>query len=371
MSETPKIRVIVVDDSSFMRNILTRMIERDPRFEIVGKATNGQEGVDMVRQHRPDVVTMDIEMPVMNGLEALRIIMREMPTPVIMVSSLTESGAKETLEALEIGAIDVVPKALNDADRSVFRQSDTIHEKLAAAAQARIPGRKMAPPPAASTMPAARPSTALAQSTTATAAPFKAQVRPGKIEGVRLILIGVSTGGPKALQEFIPSLPANLKAPVLVIQHMPPGFTGPMAQRLAERSALKVVEAHEGQELKPGTVYVAPGGRHVRVSLEGNALKVHIADDAGESPYRPSVDVAAESALKAVGKNVVCVMLTGMGSDGAAQFLNLRKAGAYVLAQNQATCVVYGMPRAVVENGAANEVLPLSEIANVLQILVS
>lgn len=334
-----QIRVLVVDDSTFMRSALVRMVERDPRFTVVGIAANGQEGVEKAQELKPDVMTLDIEMPIMNGIEALKEIMATTKTPVIMVSTLTESGAKVTLEALEIGAVDFIPKALNDKSNNIFKGAETLHDKLWAAAHTNGA-------PAAVAAPAA----------SVVSAPPSDQ-RRDRVDA-KIVLIGSSTGGPKALADVLKLLPATLRAPVVVAQHMPAQFTAILANRLDETCPLKVVEAADGTILAPGTVYIAPGGQHMRIE----AGMVRIGVDNGESPYKPSVDVLAESVRRSFGKAVLAVMLTGMGNDGTREFLQLKNAGAYVLAQDASTCVVYGMPKAVAEAGGVHEVLPLPRI---------
>jgi two-component system, chemotaxis family, protein-glutamate methylesterase/glutaminase len=342
---TNPIRVLVVDDSTFMRGALVRMIERNPQFKVVGTAVNGREGVEQAQKLKPDVITMDVEMPEMNGIEALRQIMATVKIPVIMVSTLTESGAATTLQALELGAVDFIPKALNNKDNNIFKGADEIHAKIAAAAGAHA-GFKPAPAAAAK----------------APAIPASSVVRvPAKI-----VLIGSSTGGPKALYEVIKDLPAGLPVPVLVAQHMPAQFTLALAKRLDEQTQIKVVEAKQGDVLMPGTVYIAPGGMHIRTLPNG----VQLAEDKGESAYKPSVDVVGQSVLESYGKNVLAVMLTGMGNDGTQAYVKLKQTGAHIIAQDQASCVVYGMPRAVVEAGGASEVLPLDKIGGRIRALV-
>ena len=328
------IRVLVVDDSAFMRNALTRNIELDSRFKVIDTAVDGRDGVEKALRLKPDVVTLDVEMPVMNGIEALREIVARSSIPVIMVSSVTEAGAKTTMEALEIGAVDFIPKA---------KGANLIHEKLLAAVNANLarqiltlrPKRPAAPVP-----PPPRPE----------AATFRG--------APKIIVIGSSTGGPQALQEVIGQLPANMPVPIVVAQHMPPQFTLALAKRLDACCPPKVVEATHGEPLVNGTVYIGPGGMHLRVTP--TSLKVEA--ERGESLYKPSVDVLAESALVAFGKNVLGVMLTGMGNDGMKEFVKLRRAGAYNLVQDQVSCVVYGMPRAVADAGGADEVLALEKI---------
>lgn len=350
----------MVDDSSFMRGALVRMISKNPRFTVVDTAADGREGVEKAKLLKPDVMTMDVEMPVMNGLEALAEIMKTTKTPVIMVSTLTEAGAQTTIKALELGAVDFVPKAFGDKERNIFRGADELYEKLFAAAgvdaggaapHAPMPGLQMPAPP---TLPGALPSAPLRP-----AMPVPAPLSSGlRVPHARVVVIGSSTGGPKALQVLIEKLPANFPLPVVVAQHMPPQFTLALANRLNETCAIKVVEMKNNDVLQPGTVYISPGGLHARVASTG----CKIAEDKGESLYKPSVDVLAESVGQVYGRNVIAVMLTGMGSDGMREYAKLKEMGAHVIAQNQESCVVYGMPKAVVEAGAASEVLALEQI---------
>lgn len=333
-----KVRVLVVDDSAFMRSMLVRMIDKDARFEVVGKATNGQEGVAKVKELKPDVVTMDIEMPIMNGLDALDAIMKECPTPVVMVSSLTEEGAQATLSALEKGAIDFIPKAMHDDNRNILRSVNTLHDKLMAASRVKMgaeksPVEKLAP------------------------------LTPALLPKPKIVIIGSSTGGPRALQELIPTLPATLNVPIVIAQHMPAAFTGAMAQRLNDMSNCPVVEAQEGGSVQAGTVYIAKGGHHLRIQGDETNPYFSIRENQGESFFQPSVNILAESALNIFGKDILAIMLTGMGNDGAKSFVEIKKTGGYVIAQDEATCTVYGMPKAVVENNGASEVLAINQIS--------
>lgn len=342
------VRVLVVDDSTFMRGALVRMISKNPRFTVIDTAVNGKEGVEKAQALRPDVMTMDVEMPVMNGLEALTEIMKTVKTPVIMISTLTEAGAETTIKALELGAVDFVPKAFGDKDKNIFRGAQELYEKLLAAA-----GVEDEPFEAVRGAPAAV-APVRGMVTSAMPLPLKAGLRVN----ARVVIIGSSTGGPKALQVVVQALPANLPVPVVIAQHMPPQFTLALAKRLNEISQIKVVELSDNEPLLPGTVYISPGGLHGRVTA--NSGKV--TEDKGESLYKPSVDVLAESAAAVHGRQVIAVMLTGMGSDGMREFTKLHALGAHVIAQNRESSVVYGMPKAVVEAGAADEVLSIEEI---------
>lgn len=349
-----KVRVLVVDDSTFMRSALVRMIVRNPRFEVIDTATNGKEGVEKAKALKPDVITMDVEMPIMTGIEALREIMATVKIPVIMVSTLTEAGAKTTMEALEIGAVDFIPKALNDKDNNIFRGADVIHEKLLAAAHAGG-GYKVSDDMRAEAPAAAKPKEL-------------AKLHGAEVARVlaRMVVIGSSTGGPKALQAVIQKLPARLPVPVLVAQHMPAQFTTALAKRLDETCAITVTEAKDGEVPVPGHVYIAPGGMHLRMTPTG----LRVGEDKGESAYKPSVDVLTESVMGVLKGQVLAVMLTGMGNDGTKEFVKLRHAGGHIIAQDQATSVVYGMPKAVFDAGGASEVLALEKIGERIASLI-
>lgn len=330
----PLVRVLVVDDSPFMRGVLPPKIESDPRFKVIGTAVDGRDAVEKTLRLQPDIVTLDIDMPIMNGIDALREIVRQSTASVIMLSARTEQGAAITLEALALGAVDFIPKS---------RGVDRIHETLWAAVEAKAQKTR-----------AAAPKPALAART----APPRAQA--GARVNAKICIVGSSTGGPQALQAVLSQLPDTLPVPVVIAQHMPPNFTKALAQRLNDTCKPKIVEAEDGMALSKGTVYISPGGMQTRVT----ASEIKISGDHGESLYKPSVDVLAASACSAFGKNVLGVMLTGMGGDGAAEFTRLHKLGAYNIAQDQASCVVYGMPRTLVEAGGADEVLPLDQIGS-------
>ena len=324
------IRVLVVDDSSFMRNAIIRHIQRDCRFSVIGTAVNGREAVAKAAELRPDVITMDVEMPEMDGIEALRQIHAQSQIPIIMVSSQTEAGAKTTMQALNSGAMDFIPKA------GGFEQ---LHEKLRAvvgAARARMAPAILRP----RVLPPGRP----------------APVRLGPLQP-KIVVIGSSTGGPRALHQVLERLPARFPAPIVIAQHMPPHFTAAMAKWLSDVCAIKIVEASDDMVLAPGVAYVGPGGMQFRI-VNGRAK---IAAQ-GESLYKPSVDILADSAAACYGGNVLAIMLTGMGNDGARGFARLKGGGAYVMAQDQATSSVWGMPRAVTENGCADEILGVGDI---------
>lgn len=331
-----QVSVLVVDDSGVMRRALTRRIQSDSRFRVIDTASDGREGVQKALRLRPDVVTLDVEMPVMNGLEALRAIVSKSRIPVVMVSSVTKAGADITMEALSIGAVDFIAKSDG---------GEMIHEKLLAAARAKPQLLRLSTPQLR----------APALSAASTAVTCKSHaVRPTP----KLCVIGSSTGGPQALQQVLSQLPASLKTPIVIAQHMPAQFTNALAKRLDQLCRPKVVEAKDGDLLMPGTVFIAPGGLQTRVV--DNRIKVD--PDKGESLYKPSIDVLGDSVLEACGGRVLGVMLTGMGSDGARAFAALRKAGAFNIAQSEETCAVYGMPRSLVEVDGADEQLSPQQI---------
>jgi len=357
---TKKLGVLVVDDSVFMRQALSRRIEEDPRFKVVDTAADGRSGVDKALRLRPDVITMDVEMPDMNGLEALRHIVAHTQIPVIMVSAVTDAGARATMNALRIGAVDFIPKS---------QGTELIHEKLLAAVEAKKKvertGQPFGPKPEAraalTTRPVAPAGPGRIHRSPLGASPARvARSQPLKVQP-DVIVVGSSTGGPQALHTLVSGLSPNLRQPVLVAQHMPAQFTKALAQQLNDVTKLNVVEASDGDALKPQTVYIAPGGLHMTVSKNRSVV---LSPDAGQSVYRPSVTVLAASVHAVFGGRVLAVMLTGMGSDGSEGFAKLHAAGATTIAQTEASCVVYGMPRAVVEAGVASLVLPIDRIAD-------
>lgn len=336
-----KIKVLVVDDSIVMRRIISDILSKDEEIEVVGAARNGAEALEMVRELDPDVVTMDIEMPVMDGLTALQHIMAESPRPVVMLSSMDKRQADITLKSLDMGAVDFISKTSGSLSLDLERTGEDIIAKVKAAAKAAI-----LPLPAADK---AKP------------VPIPA------LSGDWLVIIGSSTGGPKALPEVLSRLPANLPAAVLIVQHMPEGFTRSFAERLNWVSPLEVKEAEEGEEMKQGKVYLAQGNKHL--ILDGKRLRL---DDGPKVNYvRPAIDVLMKSAAPIYGPRTIGVILTGMGSDGAEGMKCIKRNGGKTIAQSEETCVVYGMPKAVVESGAADRVVPLEEIAQTITVLIS
>lgn len=333
-----KIRVLVVDDSAFMRYTVSHHLSGQPDMEVVGQASNGIEGLEQVEAHRPDVVTLDVEMPKLDGLGTLRQIMAKRPVPVVMMSSLTKEGAAVTVEALTIGAVDFVTKPSQSI--SVHQVLGELVDKVRQASRARV--RAGGP---------------------AHAAKRAAVSAIGGEVPDRLVVIGSSTGGPGALREVVTKLPEDLPAGVLVVQHMPPNFTRSLAERLDELSAIPVKEAGRGDRLRRGQVLVAPGGMHLTISRNG---EIGLNDGPAVNGVRPAIDVTMMSAVAAFGSRVLSVILTGMGHDGRDGARALKGAGGRVLAQDEATSIVYGMPRSVVEAGLADRVLAIDEIAEAI-----
>jgi len=348
------IKVLVVDDSAFMRTVITQMLAAAPDIEVVGQASDGKTGLTMARDLAPDVITLDVEMPILSGIEMLRVLMTQNPVPVIMLSSLTQAGAETTMAALELGAVDYLPKNLEGGPLGMRRIAPVLIEKVRAVGggatrEALRSGRRPAAP--APGAPAPRPMPAASRNR------------------FPVVAIGSSTGGPTALCQLIPALPADLPAAILVVQHMPPGFTRALAQRLDRLSPLSVAEAEDGAVLAPGKVFVAPGGHHLTVRPEGNGLAVHLADTP-VIPMMPAVDVLFDSLAGQCPERTVAVVLTGMGQDGLKGAQALSRGGAVVLAQAEAGCVVYGMPKAVAEAGIATRVIELSHMPEGIELAV-
>ncbi|MEM1128029.1 MAG: chemotaxis response regulator protein-glutamate methylesterase [Bacteroidota bacterium] len=382
------IRVLIVDDSAFMRRALERMLEQDPGIEVIGTARNGVEAVVKVKAQRPDVVTMDIEMPQMDGISALKKIMQECPTPVLMVSSLTKEGAPATIEALSAGAVDFIAKQSSFVSLEIQNIQDDLIGKIKAVAPSKQRasllqrlGRPSSTPAPSTSRPWAsgrshEPRTAPATPRTPPRSSLRSLLndvdqpdtpstsgrRQKRVLNPQLIAIGVSTGGPFALQQVIPNLPADLGVPVAIVQHMPPHFTRSLADRLNELSPLHVMEAEHGMEVTAGKVYVAPGGHHMRFSMRGPMTTIVIEDEP-KTLHRPSVDVMFKSAKQAYGRKVLGVVMTGMGKDGLEGCQVLKAAGAMIIAQDEATSVVYGMPRMVAEANLADAIVPLENLA--------
>lgn len=336
---TNKIRALVVDDSAFMRGVITKMLESDEEIEVIGSAKNGLEAIEKVELLKPDVMTLDIEMPVMNGLDALKHIMEKTPLPVIMFSALTQEGAEITLEALNIGAADFIAKDFSNFSVNIINKENELVHKIKTVAKKkrlysirRVIGSRQ---------------------------PFSVS----KIsKNQRSILaIGASTGGPPAIEHILSCLPQDFPVPVVIAQHMPRLFTKSFAQRLNNTAKIKVKEAENGEVLKSGVAFIAPGDTHMSVKRKGTDVFIEFVNDT-KYIYRPSVDLLFSSTASAYGEGSISVILTGMGSDGLAGTKEIRSKKGYVIAQNEETCVVFGMPRAVINANMADAVLPLEKI---------
>lgn len=339
-SATPA-RVLVVDDSAFMRTALRRMIESDPALQVVGTAIDGVDGLQKTLDLRPDVITMDVEMPRMTGLEALSKIMELAPCPVIMVSSLTLAHAEATIEALSRGAYDFLSKDISSASLDIVRVKDDLVAKCKAAAS-----QKRRPP---QPIPIAPPAHIVPRS-----------VHNFAVPGI--VCIGTSTGGPRALQLILPMLPAELPAPIVIVQHMPPGFTAPFASRLDSLCSNHVKESEPNEPLLPGVIYIARAGQQLRVLRRGSAASAHMSMMPATTPHIPSVDILMLSAAEQFSQYAMGVILTGMGNDGEQGMTAIHKAGGFTLGEDERSCAVYGMPRACAESGVLHNVLPLDEV---------
>lgn len=360
-----KTRVVVVDDSALVRSLLAEIINRQPDMECIGAASDPLVAREMIRNLNPDVITLDVEMPKMDGIDFLSKLMRLRPMPVVMVSTLTERGADVTLKALELGAIDFVAKPKIGVADGLRQLSDDITDKIRVASKARIHRPPPAPASMMSTGAHAVPTahgTAGAHAPRPPAAPRVTLASLGRLSTEKIFFIGASTGGTEATKEVLTALPADCPA-VVITQHMPPGFTRNYAARLDGLCKIRVKEAEDGERILPGHAYIAPGGLHLSVEKSGANYIARVRDGDPVNRHKPSVEVLFKSAAACVGPNAIAVMLTGMGADGATAMREMRDAGAYCVAQDEATCVVFGMPREAIAAGAINEVLPLTKIA--------
>jgi two-component system chemotaxis response regulator CheB len=343
-----KTRVIVVDDSALVRGLLAEIINRQPDMQCVGAASDPLVAREMIRSLDPDVITLDIEMPRMDGIDFLSRLMRLRPMPVVMVSTLTERGAEATMRALELGAVDFVAKPKIGVADGLRQLGEDITDKIRTAAKAHV--KRLATAPAA-----------------AAGAPAKtaAVTSVGRLSTEKLVFIGASTGGTEATREVLVNLPADFPA-VMITQHMPPGFTKSYAARLDGLARIRVKEAVDGERVLPGHAYIAPGGLHLSVERSGANYVARVRDGEAVNRHKPSVEVLFRSAAQIVGPNALGVMLTGMGADGAKAMKEMRDAGSWNVAQDEASCVVFGMPREAIAHGAAHEVMPLARIAPAL-----
>lgn len=337
-----KTKVLIVDDSALIRSVMREIVDSQPDMEVVGVAPDPLVAREMIRERNPDVLTLDVEMPKMDGLDFLERLMRLRPMPVVMVSSLTERGSETTLRALELGAVDFVAKPKMAIQSGMREYTELIAEKIRAASRARVQAR---------TRPAAA---------SASAQPLPALRNPLS-SSEKLIIIGASTGGTEAIREFLQQMPSDCPG-ILIVQHMPEGFTRSFAQRLDSLCRISVKEAEGGERVLPGHAYLAPGHSHLQLAKSGANYVTKLDQGPPVNRHRPSVDVLFDSAALHAGKNALGVILTGMGKDGAAGMLKMREAGAVNFAQDEASCIVYGMPREAVAAGAVHEIAPLAQL---------
>jgi len=349
-----KIKILVVDDSAFMRKSLSLLLESDTSIKVIETAVDGLDAIEKIKKLAPDIVTLDIEMPQMDGIKALEKIMKECPTPVIMVSSLTTEGADETLRALELGAVDFIPKASSFVSVSItaikedlIRKVKEIYKNKSVIKRVNYLNNSFAfnkqnnyKPNILSKLPIM---------------PYKA------------LAIGISTGGPISLQKVIPLLSEKIRIPIFIVQHMPPKFTASLAERLNALSALEVKEAENGELAKNGVVYIAPGGFHLTLMRDNsNNVIIQTSELPQDVLHKPSVDVMMDSVQKIYGKNMLGIIMTGMGKDGLEGIKKLKSIGGYCIAQDEESCVVYGMPRAIVDNGLADIIASLEDIPKII-----
>ncbi|SFC07587.1 two-component system, chemotaxis family, response regulator CheB [Bacillus sp. OV322] len=357
-----KIKVLIVDDSAFMRKLISEFLNEDSRIEIIGIARNGKDAIRKIKQYHPDVVTMDIEMPVMDGLCALKQIMAECPVPVIMLSSSTRAGAENTLSAMENGAFDFIAKPSGMISLDLHKIKSDLIEKIVAASKANIQNLQNSTDDVEKQM------------LTCNGYRDKVLVRkmvpeqsPWAKEGKKIIVIGTSTGGPRALQEVLTRIPKNIESPIIIVQHMPPGFTNSLAKRLNSLCEIEVKEAEDGEIIKNGTAYIAPGGFHLKMKKNGTSLAAVLEQSEQRNGHRPSVDVLFESAGELQDYAKIAVIMTGMGSDGAKGLVSMSEKGMVkAIAESQQTSIVFGMPKAAISTNLIDSVENVENIANAI-----
>src|SRR5690554_2670875 len=369
------IKVLVVDDSGFFRRRILEILKPVSAIEVVGTAANGREAIEQVKKLKPDVVTMDYEMPIMDGITALREIMRAQPTPVLMFSTLTQEGARVTLDALEAGAVDYLPKTFEDIARDPDKMREVLSQRILAVARARYRmsrpepvARTPAPTPEGSAPSARSPLTRTTLGRRLGEAPAReipaAPSRKTPPKQYQLVAIGTSTGGPVALQKILTRLPENFPVPIVLVQHMPASFTPAFAERLDRLCRIKVKQAESGDLLEPGVALLAPGGTQMMIERGGGVGRIRILPGDDRLNYKPSVDVTFGSAARTFPGKVLGIILTGMGSDGKEGCRLLKETGATVWSQDEDSCVIYGMPMAVAKAGLSDEIISLDDFAS-------
>lgn len=345
-----KVKVLVVDDSAFMRKLISDFLSEHPRLHVVGTARDGQEALQKIEQLNPDVVTLDVEMPVMNGLETLKHIMQKKPLPVVMISSTTTEGAENTILALQYGAVDFIAKPSGTISLDLYKIKDKMIEKVLLASEANL--RTVKIKQKMSMLPQKQYSK------------IGVSERNNAIGKKKIIAIGTSTGGPRALQHVLTKFPATIDAPILIVQHMPKGFTKSLATRLDSLCNIRVKEAEDGEVIQKGTAYIAPGGNHLYVKRVGTSLAIHLDEAAPRNGHRPSVDVMFESLSALTDYEKVAVIMTGMGSDGTAGLKQLKASGnTFVVAESAESSVVFGMPKSAIAANVVDEIVHVDDIA--------
>ena len=347
-----QIKVLIVDDSAFMRKSLSLLLESDPRIKVIDTANDGLAAIEKVKKLKPDIVTLDIEMPKMDGITALGKIMKECPTPVIMVSSLTIEGADVTLKALDLGAVDFIPKEMSFVSVAITGIKEELVNKVKAIYRSKSVVSRV---------------NKLNYQNISKSSKFIHTTNKLPALNYRALGLGVSTGGPISLQKVIPLLSGKTRVPIFIVQHMPPKFTASLAERLNSMSPLEVKEAENGEVVRNGVVYIAPGGLHMMLVKDRlNNVVIKISELPDNVLHRPSVDVMLESVQQIYGKYMLGVIMTGMGKDGLEGIKKLKAVGGHCIAQNEESCVVYGMPRAIVDNGLADIVASLEQIPKLI-----
>lgn len=350
-----KIKVLVVDDSAFMRKVITDFVNDHPNLEVIAKARNGQDAIRKINQYKPDVITLDIELPDMSGLDVLKVIMADMPTPTIVLSSITKQGAKTTLEAMQLGAVDFISKPSGSISLDLYKVRDDIVRKIIDASSAKI-------------------QQIVTKNKGISSIGRELESKSSKdyhTQKKKLVCIGTSTGGPRALQAVLTQIPNTIEAPILIVQHMPPHFTASLAERLDDLSDVKVKEAQDGDILHNGTAYIAPGGYHMLCRQVGRSLAIQLDTSDSINGHKPSVNVLFEGLAALTNYHIISVIMTGMGSDGTIGLRKLKEmTDVYSIAESKDTAVIYGMPKSVIESHLVDEVVPLHEIASSIMRLI-
>lgn len=353
-----QVTVVVVDDSAFMRKSLSIMLGSDPDISVVGTARNGQEGIEMAMKFKPDLITLDVEMPVMDGLTALKKIMSDCPTSVIMVSSITTEGAQATLKALELGAVDFIPKEMSYVSVNISKIKEDLISKVKEIARQKSLKERLN-----------RIREIGSRAVEKQKAVQNINVLPQI--GYKAVMMGISTGGPFTLQKILPLISEKIQVPIFIVQHMPPKFTKSLADRLNVMCKLEVKEAANDEEVKAGVIYIAPGGLHMKLNKSvSNGISINITLEPSDSLHRPSVDVMFKSVVEVYGRHALGVVMTGMGKDGYEGINMLKSLGGYSVAQDEESCVVYGMPKTIVDAGMADAVLPAEKIPELINKVV-